>query len=78
MFGVAIAGLAAIVTPKVRNALTAPLSFLAVLPSAVPGMVLGLATCSPYNPANPLNMLYGSFALIVILGIYYNRSRNRS
>jgi iron(III) transport system permease protein len=75
IFGVAIAGLAAIVTLKVRNALTAPLSFLAILPSAVPGMVLGLGYVLAFNdPANPLNVLYGTFALIVILGIYYNHA----
>jgi iron(III) transport system permease protein len=74
-FGVVIAGLTAIVTLKVRNALTGPLSFFAILPSAVPGMVLGLGYVLAFNnPSNPLNFLYGTFALIVILGIYYNHA----
>jgi iron(III) transport system permease protein len=74
-FGVAVAGLTAIVTLKVRNALTGPLSFLAILPSAVPGMVLGLGYVLAFNdPSNPLNFLHGTFALIVILGIYYNHA----
>jgi iron(III) transport system permease protein len=75
VFGVAVAGLTAIVTLKLRNALTAPLSFLAILPSAVPGMVLGLGYVLAFNdPHNPLNVLYGTFALIVILAIYYNHA----
>ena len=74
-FGVAVAGLTAIVTLKVRNAFTGPLSFLAILPSAVPGMVLGLGYVLAFNdPSNPLNFLHGTFALIVILGIYYNHA----
>jgi iron(III) transport system permease protein len=75
VFGVALAGLTAIVALKVRNALTGPLSFLAILPSAVPGMVLGLGYVLAFNdPRNPLNILQGTFALIVILGIYYNHA----
>ncbi len=73
--GVAITGLTAIVVQKFRNPLTGPLSFLAILPSAVPGMVLGLGYVLTFNdPANPLNVLYGSFALIVILSVYYNHA----
>jgi iron(III) transport system permease protein len=73
IFGVALAGLTAIVAVKFRNPLTGPLAFLAILPSAVPGMVLGLGYVLAFNdPGNPLNVLYGTFALIVILGVYYN------
>jgi iron(III) transport system permease protein len=73
--GVTIAGLTAIVAVKVRNPLTGPLSFLAILPSAVPGMVLGLGYVLAFNdPGNPLNVLYGTFSLIVILGVYYNHA----
>ncbi|MEO3388318.1 putative 2-aminoethylphosphonate ABC transporter permease subunit [Mesorhizobium sp. CAU 1741] len=41
--------------------------FLAMLPMAVPGMVLGLAYIFFFNdPANPLNALYGTMAILVI------------
>ncbi|GAB4354245.1 MAG: putative 2-aminoethylphosphonate ABC transporter permease subunit [Kiloniellaceae bacterium] len=40
---------------------------LAMLPMAIPGMVLGLAYIFFFNnPANPLNALYGSMAILVI------------
>ena len=67
--------LGAIVVHKFRTALTGPLSFLAILPAAVPGIVLGLGYILVFNsPANPLNFLYGTFALIVILEVYYNHA----
>ena len=38
-------------------------------------MVLGLGYVLTFNePSNPLNVLYGSFALIVILSVYYNHA----
>lgn len=75
ILGVAITGLTAIVVHKFKNPLTGPLSMLAILPAAVPGMVLGLGYVLTFNdPANPLNILYGSFALIVILSVYYNHA----
>jgi len=41
--------------------------FLAMLPMAVPGMVLGLAYIFFFNdPANPLNGIYGTMAILVI------------
>jgi len=41
--------------------------FLAMLPMAIPGMVLGLAYIFFFNnPANPLGGLYGSMAILVI------------
>lgn len=41
--------------------------FLAMLPMAIPGMVLGLAYIFFFNePANPLNFLYGTLAILVI------------
>jgi len=41
--------------------------FLAMMPMAVPGMVLGLAYIAFFNaPDNPLNFLYGSMAILVI------------
>lgn len=73
--GVAASVLAALAVYKFRTVLTGPLSFLAVLPSAVPGMVLGLGYILTFNDAaNPLNALYGTLAIIVILNVYYNHS----
>ena len=44
--------------------------FLAMLPMAVPGMVLGLAYVFFFNsPANPLNGIYGTMAILVICTI---------
>ncbi|MGI9335026.1 MAG: putative 2-aminoethylphosphonate ABC transporter permease subunit [Gammaproteobacteria bacterium] len=41
--------------------------FLAMLPMAIPGMVLGLAYIFFFNdPDNPLNALYGTMAILVI------------
>ncbi len=41
--------------------------FLAMLPMAVPGMVLGLAYIFFFNnPANPLNFIYGTMIILVI------------
>jgi iron(III) transport system permease protein len=74
--GVATTTLAAIVAQKFQTVLTGPLAFLAILPSAVPGMVLGLGYILVFNePNNPLNGLYGTLALIVILTVYYNHAQ---
>ena len=74
--GVVVAGLAAIAATKFRNATTPLLSLLAILPSAVPGMVLGLGYALMLNePGNPLHVLYGTLASIVILNVYYNHSQ---
>jgi iron(III) transport system permease protein len=41
--------------------------FLAFLPMAVPGLVLGLGYIFFFNaPANPLNFIYGTMAILVI------------
>jgi iron(III) transport system permease protein len=40
---------------------------LAMLPMAIPGMVLGLAYIFFFNePANPLNVIYGTMAILVV------------
>jgi len=45
----------------------AAFQLMAMLPMAIPGMVLGLAYIFFFNdPANPLNFLYGSMAILVI------------
>jgi iron(III) transport system permease protein len=44
--------------------------FLALMPMAVPGMVLGLAYIAFFNaPNNPLNFLYGTMAILVVCTI---------
>jgi iron(III) transport system permease protein len=46
------------------------IQLLAMLPMAVPGMVLGLAYIFFFNnPANPLNSLYGTMAILVICSV---------
>ncbi len=46
--------------------------FLAILPLAVPGLVLGLAYIFFFNnPRNPFNFLYGSMAILVICTIVH-------
>lgn len=45
----------------------ATFQFLAMLPMAVPGMVLGLAYIFFFNnPANPLSAIYGTMAILVV------------
>ncbi|MEJ1162020.1 ABC transporter permease subunit [Prosthecomicrobium sp. N25] len=76
MAGVVATSLAAIVLHKFRTPLTPVLALLAVLPAAVPGMVLGLGYILVFNdPSTPLNALYGTFAIIVILNVYYNHAQ---
>ena len=44
--------------------------FLALLPLAVPGLVLGLGYIFFFNdPANPLNFIYGTMAILVVCTI---------
>ncbi len=48
----------------------AAFQFLAMMPMAIPGMVLGLAYIFFFNnPANPLNFIYGTMAILVICTI---------
>lgn len=67
--GVALVFLGAYLVEKARGfqgGRTA-LQFLAMLPMAVPGMVLGLAYIFFFNePDNPLYVLYGTMAILVI------------
>ncbi len=45
----------------------AAFQFLAMLPMAIPGMVLGLAYIFFFNnPANPLNPIYGTMTILVV------------
>ncbi len=63
---------AAIVLTKYRNIGTRFLYFLAILPAAVPGTVLGLGYIIAFNdPANPLNVLYATFLILAICNVYH-------
>ncbi|MBW7964258.1 putative 2-aminoethylphosphonate ABC transporter permease subunit [Bradyrhizobium sp. BR 10261] len=56
-------------TPRFR-AIRGFVQFLALLPLAVPGLVLGLGYIFFFNnPANPLNFIYGTMAILVICTI---------
>ena len=47
--------------------LAGPLRFLATIPLAVPGLVLGLAYIIFFNaPGNPLGIIYGTLAILVL------------
>ncbi len=75
-FGVIAVFTAAIVALKFRTPLSGPISFLSTLPASIPGMVLGLGYVLAFNSlANPLNFLYGTFPLIILLYIYYNHAQ---
>ena len=70
--GVVATGLAAYVTEKFATFFRAPLSFLCIVPAAVPGMVLGLGYVLAFNkPDTPLSFLYGSLLLIALCNVYY-------
>ncbi len=63
---------AASVVRRIGPALTQLLYFLAVLPAAVPGMVMGLGYILAFNrPGNPLEVLYGTLAILVICNVYH-------
>ncbi|EBU7498344.1 putative 2-aminoethylphosphonate ABC transporter permease subunit, partial [Salmonella enterica subsp. enterica serovar Typhi] len=67
--GSALIFLGAYLVEKTRN-FEGPrlaMQMMAMIPMAVPGMVLGLAYIFFFNnPANPLNVLYGTMAILVI------------
>ncbi len=67
--GTGVIFLGAYVVEKVRAFETgrAGVQFLAMMPMAVPGMVLGLSYIFFFNdPANPLNVIYGTMAILVL------------
>ncbi|WP_028456648.1 putative 2-aminoethylphosphonate ABC transporter permease subunit [Chitinilyticum litopenaei] len=72
LFGTALVFGAAWLTEKVGVArrLQRPLHLLAMLPMAVPGLVLGLGYVFFFNePANPLHGLYGTMTILVLCSI---------
>lgn len=55
-----------------RSLLAAPLRFLATIPLAVPGLVLGLSFIIFFNhPANPLGIIYGTLTILVLNSIIH-------
>jgi iron(III) transport system permease protein len=67
--GTAIIFIGAYVVEKMNGFATGRGLFqlLAMMPMAIPGMVLGLAYIFFFNdPANPLNVIYGTMAILVI------------
>lgn len=67
--GTAVVFVGAYVVEKTQGFRTgrALFQFLAMMPMAIPGMVLGLAYIFFFNdPANPLNFLYGTMAILVL------------
>jgi iron(III) transport system permease protein len=71
-FGTVVVFVGAYMVEKGRGfqAGRAGFQFLAMMPMAVPGLVLGLAYIFFFNnPANPLNFLYGTMAILVICTI---------
>jgi iron(III) transport system permease protein len=76
LLGTVLAFTGAYLVEKGHNApaLRSLLHILAVIPLAVPGIVLGLGYVFFFNaPRNPLNFLYGSMAILVMCSIahYY-------
>ena len=72
LFGTAIVFFGAYLvekTPRFQQPRRA-IQFLALLPLAVPGLVLGLGYIFFFNnPANPFNFLYGTMAILVVCTI---------
>ncbi len=72
VIGVIVVFIGAYLVEKGRgtNAGRSGLHFLAMMPMAIPGMVLGLSYIFFFNdPNNPLNFLYGTMAILVICTI---------
>lgn len=69
IFGTAVIFTGAYMVEKARGfrEMRGIIQFLCMLPMAVPGMVLGLAYIFFFNhPSNPLGVLYGTMAILVI------------
>ncbi len=72
--GTALVFCGAYLMEKTRGAdwLRAPVQLLALIPMAVPGLVLGLAYIFFFNaPQNPLNFLYHTMAILVLCTIVH-------
>ncbi|MEJ6021429.1 putative 2-aminoethylphosphonate ABC transporter permease subunit [Ramlibacter sp. PS4R-6] len=74
VFGTALVFCTAYLLEKTKgfDAVRGPLKLLAMLPMAVPGLVLGLGYIFFFNaPGNPLNFLYHSLALLTLCTIVH-------
>jgi len=74
LFGTIIVFIGAYLMEKGRGFKTGRTAFhmVAITPLAVPGMVLGLAYIFFFNhPANPLNFLYGTMTILVIVTVVH-------
>jgi iron(III) transport system permease protein len=70
--GIIVTVSAAYLNAKFQNPATRALYFLAILPAAVPGTVLGLGYILAFNdPANPVNLIYGTFLLLAICNVFH-------
>ncbi len=66
--------------PALSHRLAVSCSFSPLLPLAVPGLVLGLGYIFFFNnPANPLNFIYGTMAILVIctISLYFRLAPDR-
>ena len=71
-FGTAVVFLGSYVVEKTKGfeIVRAGFQMLAMLPMAIPGMVLGLSYIFFFNnPENPMNFLYGTMAILVISAV---------
>lgn len=72
VLGTALVTLNAYIIEKIPHPYTRVLYFFALLPAAVPGMVLGLGYILAFNdPANPVYLLYGTVWLLAINTIFH-------
>ena len=70
--GTLLAFAGAYLVEKCRTPASGPLYVLAILPLSIPGMVLGLAYIFTFNaPGSPLNVLYGTLAILVISNLIH-------
>ena len=70
--GAVVSVAAACVARWIRPIRAQTLSFLSMLPAAVPGMVLGLGYLLVFNhPDNPLEFLYGTLLILAICNVYH-------
>jgi iron(III) transport system permease protein len=70
--GVAVTVAAAAVARWLGPSQARLLYFLAVIPAAVPGMVLGLGYILAFNqPGQPLEFLYGTLLILAICNVYH-------
>jgi iron(III) transport system permease protein len=72
VLGVIVTVAAACLARRLGGAAARALYFMSILPAAVPGMVLGLGYVLVFNnPANPLEVLYGTFLILAVCNVYH-------